>query len=68
MVLNDLASNSKVSPLLPYLVSFIESGVKTVSHDLNQLTRLLQAVDALQRNNYLYLGSYVSRLKVHACK
>ncbi|PIK62671.1 putative TAF6-like RNA polymerase II [Apostichopus japonicus] len=62
MVLNDLASNSKVSPLLPYLVSFIESGVKTVSHDLNQLTRLLQAVDALQRNNYLYLGSYVNKL------
>lgn len=36
--------------------------VKSVSHDLEQLNRLLHMVKSLVRNPYLYLGSYVRSL------
>lgn len=36
--------------------------VKSVSHDLEQLNRLLHMVKSLVQNPYLYLGSYVRSL------
>ena len=36
--------------------------VKSVSHDLEQLNRLLHMVRSLVQNPYLYLGSYVRSL------
>lgn len=53
--LSDLKTNSKIVPLLPYFVNFVSNGVKTVSHDISQLTRLLHTVKALTNNSNLYL-------------
>uniref|UniRef100_H3BVY0 TAF6-like RNA polymerase II p300/CBP-associated factor-associated factor 65 kDa subunit 6L n=1 Tax=Tetraodon nigroviridis TaxID=99883 RepID=H3BVY0_TETNG len=61
VALLDLQSNSKIAALLPYFV-YVISGVKSVSHDLEQLNRLLHMVKSLVRNPYLYLGSYVRSL------
>ncbi|MEQ2181410.1 hypothetical protein GOODEAATRI_011353 [Goodea atripinnis] len=61
MALLDLQSNSKIAALLPYFV-YVISGVKSVSHDLEQLNRLLHMVKSLVQNPYLYLGSYVRSL------
>ncbi|TRY55354.1 hypothetical protein DNTS_020901 [Danionella cerebrum] len=61
MALLDLQSNSKIAALLPYFV-YVISGVKSVSHDLDQLNRLLHMVKSLVQNPYLYLGSYVRSL------
>lgn len=36
--------------------------MKSVSHDLDQLNRLLHMVKSLVQNPYLYLGSYVRSL------
>ncbi len=58
--LQDLHVNNKISGLLPYLVNFVSCGVKMVSHDLVQLTRLLDIIDALTANPVMYLGPYVS--------
>lgn len=41
---------------------FISVQVKSVSHDLEQLNRLLHMVKSLVQNPYLYLGSYVRSL------
>ncbi|KAM4018238.1 TAF6-like RNA polymerase II p300/CBP-associated factor-associated factor 65 kDa subunit 6L isoform 1-T1 [Anomaloglossus baeobatrachus] len=57
VALQDLQTNSKIAALLPYFV-YVVSGVKSVSHDLEQLSRLLQLVRSLLSNPYLYLGSY----------
>ncbi|XP_040184918.1 TAF6-like RNA polymerase II p300/CBP-associated factor-associated factor 65 kDa subunit 6L isoform X2 [Rana temporaria] len=57
VALQDLQTNPKIAALLPYFV-YVVSGVKSVSHDLEQLSRLLQLVRALLWNPYLYLGSY----------
>ncbi|XP_063801063.1 TAF6-like RNA polymerase II p300/CBP-associated factor-associated factor 65 kDa subunit 6L [Pseudophryne corroboree] len=57
VALQDLQTNSKVAALLPYFV-YVVSGVKSVSHDLEQLSRLLQLVRSLLWNPFLYLGSY----------
>ncbi|XP_073410744.1 TAF6-like RNA polymerase II p300/CBP-associated factor-associated factor 65 kDa subunit 6L isoform X4 [Dendrobates tinctorius] len=57
VALQDLQTNSKIGALLPYFV-YVVSGVKSVSHDLEQLSRLLQLVRSLLSNPYLYLGSY----------
>ncbi|XP_053576049.1 TAF6-like RNA polymerase II p300/CBP-associated factor-associated factor 65 kDa subunit 6L isoform X2 [Bombina bombina] len=57
VALQDLQTNSKIAALLPYFV-YVVSGVKSVSHDLEQLSRLLQLVRALLWNPFLYLGSY----------
>ncbi|KAF3836748.1 hypothetical protein F7725_004212 [Dissostichus mawsoni] len=54
-------SNSKIAALLPYFV-YVISGVKSVSHDLEQLNRLLHMVKSLVQNPNLYLGSYVRSL------
>lgn len=56
IALEDLRTNSKIAPLLPYLVNFVSVGVKKVSHDLTQLTKLLYTVHALVCNQSLYLG------------
>ncbi|XP_076829118.1 TAF6-like RNA polymerase II p300/CBP-associated factor-associated factor 65 kDa subunit 6L [Brachyhypopomus gauderio] len=61
VALLDLQSNSKIAALLPYFV-YVISGVKSVSHDLDQLNRLLHMVKSLVQNPYLYLGSYVRSL------
>uniref|UniRef100_A0A8C8E0S2 TAF6-like RNA polymerase II p300/CBP-associated factor-associated factor 65 kDa subunit 6L n=1 Tax=Oryzias sinensis TaxID=183150 RepID=A0A8C8E0S2_9TELE len=61
VALLDLQSNSKMAALLPYFV-YVISGVKSVSHDLEQLNRLLHMVRSLVQNPYLYLGSYVRSL------
>ncbi|GAA6100848.1 TAF6-like RNA polymerase II p300/CBP-associated factor-associated factor 65 kDa subunit 6L isoform X1 [Tachysurus ichikawai] len=61
VALMDLQSNSKIAALLPYFV-YVISGVKSVSHDLDQLNRLLHMVKSLVQNPYLYLGSYVRSL------
>lgn len=61
VALLDLQYNSKIAALLPYFV-YVISGVKSVSHDLDQLNRLLHMVKSLVQNPYLYLGSYVCSL------
>ncbi|XP_033962107.1 TAF6-like RNA polymerase II p300/CBP-associated factor-associated factor 65 kDa subunit 6L [Pseudochaenichthys georgianus] len=61
VALLDLQSNSKIAALLPYFV-YVISGVKSVSHDLEQLNRLLHMVKSLVQNPNLYLGSYVRSL------
>ncbi|XP_057208601.1 TAF6-like RNA polymerase II p300/CBP-associated factor-associated factor 65 kDa subunit 6L isoform X1 [Triplophysa rosa] len=61
VALLDLQYNSKIAALLPYFV-YVISGVKSVSHDLDQLNRLLHMVKSLVQNPYLYLGSYVRSL------
>ncbi|MBN3318005.1 TAF6L factor, partial [Atractosteus spatula] len=61
VALLDLQSNSKIAALLPYFV-YVISGVKSVSHDLEQLNRLLHMVKSLVQNPFLYLGSYVRSL------
>ncbi|XP_063429352.1 TAF6-like RNA polymerase II p300/CBP-associated factor-associated factor 65 kDa subunit 6L [Mytilus trossulus] len=55
LAFTDLRTNAQIIPLLPYFVSFISNGVKTVSHDLKQLTKLLHTVRALLNNTSLYL-------------
>ncbi|KAE8586280.1 hypothetical protein XENTR_v10021615 [Xenopus tropicalis] len=57
VALQDLQTNSKIAALLPYFV-YVVSGVKSVSHDLEQLSRLLQLVRSLLWNPFLYLGYY----------
>ncbi|XP_011798175.1 PREDICTED: TAF6-like RNA polymerase II p300/CBP-associated factor-associated factor 65 kDa subunit 6L [Colobus angolensis palliatus] len=58
VALQDLQTNSKIGALLPYFV-YVVSGVKSVSHDLEQLHRLLQVARSLFRNPHLCLGPYV---------
>ncbi|XP_022095715.1 TAF6-like RNA polymerase II p300/CBP-associated factor-associated factor 65 kDa subunit 6L isoform X2 [Acanthaster planci] len=60
--LSDLRRNTKVSGLLPYFANFVSCGVKMVSHDLGQLMRLMQLVDALIHNQVLFLGPYLMNL------
>ncbi|KAM4722128.1 TAF6-like RNA polymerase II p300/CBP-associated factor-associated factor 65 kDa subunit 6L [Rhinophrynus dorsalis] len=57
VALQDLQTNPKIAALLPYFV-YVVSGVKSVSHDLEQLSRLLQLVRSLLWNPFLYLGNY----------
>ncbi|XP_058868036.1 TAF6-like RNA polymerase II p300/CBP-associated factor-associated factor 65 kDa subunit 6L [Acipenser ruthenus] len=61
VALQDLQTNSKIAALLPYFVHVV-SGVKSVSHDLEQLSRLLHMVKSLVQNPFLYLGSYIKSL------
>lgn len=55
IALQDLKTNSQIVPLLARFVSFVANGVKTVSHDICQLTKLLHTVKALINNTSLYL-------------
>ncbi|XP_021370631.1 TAF6-like RNA polymerase II p300/CBP-associated factor-associated factor 65 kDa subunit 6L [Mizuhopecten yessoensis] len=55
IALQDLKTNSQIVPLLPRFVSFVANGVKTVSHDICQLTKLLHTIKALINNTSLYL-------------
>ncbi|XP_049635597.1 TAF6-like RNA polymerase II p300/CBP-associated factor-associated factor 65 kDa subunit 6L [Suncus etruscus] len=61
IALQDLQTNSKIAALLPYFV-YVVSGVKSVSHDLEQLHRLLQVARSLVLNPHLCLGPYVRSL------
>ncbi|XP_037982472.1 TAF6-like RNA polymerase II p300/CBP-associated factor-associated factor 65 kDa subunit 6L isoform X2 [Motacilla alba alba] len=61
VALQDLQSNPKIAALLPYFV-YVVSGVKSVSHDLEQLSRLLHLARSLLQNPFLCLGSYVGSL------
>ncbi|XP_074424152.1 TAF6-like RNA polymerase II p300/CBP-associated factor-associated factor 65 kDa subunit 6L isoform X2 [Larus michahellis] len=58
VALQDLQTNSKIAALLPYFVYV----VKSVSHDLEQLNRLLHIARSLIQNPFLCLGSYVRSL------
>ncbi|KAL5008417.1 hypothetical protein ScPMuIL_013998 [Solemya velum] len=55
VALGDLRSNPQIVPLLPFFVNFVSNGVKKVSHDISQLTKLLHTVKALINNPNLYL-------------
>ncbi|KAI0215764.1 Histone H4 [Lamellibrachia satsuma] len=55
LALTDLRINTKISPLLPYLINFVSNGVKTAIHDIRQLTKLLHTVRAVIGNPSLYL-------------
>ncbi|XP_025906671.1 TAF6-like RNA polymerase II p300/CBP-associated factor-associated factor 65 kDa subunit 6L, partial [Nothoprocta perdicaria] len=61
VALQDLRSNPRIAALLPYLV-YVVSGVKSVSHDLEQLHRLLHVARSLLHNPYVCLGPYVRSL------
>ncbi|XP_071588777.1 TAF6-like RNA polymerase II p300/CBP-associated factor-associated factor 65 kDa subunit 6L [Heliangelus exortis] len=67
VALQDLQTNSKIAALLPYFVYVVSGGerccgVKSVSHDLEQLNRLLHIARSLIQNPFLGLGSYVRSL------
>ncbi|KAL9952533.1 hypothetical protein ACROYT_G039802 [Oculina patagonica] len=62
VALRDLKTNPKISSLLAYFVNFIASGVKTYSHDLTQLSKLLSMVRSLIDNLSLFLEPYVIQL------
>ncbi|XP_045187265.2 TAF6-like RNA polymerase II p300/CBP-associated factor-associated factor 65 kDa subunit 6L [Mercenaria mercenaria] len=53
--LSDLRTNANISTLLPHFVSFVANGVKTVSHDLRQLSQLLYMIQSLVYNSALFL-------------
>ncbi|XP_059154981.1 uncharacterized protein LOC131940397 isoform X2 [Physella acuta] len=53
--LQDLKTNSNLVPVLPYLVNFVASGIKSMSHDVGHLTTLLNTVRAMLHNRSLYL-------------
>uniref|UniRef100_T1IMM4 TAF6 C-terminal HEAT repeat domain-containing protein n=1 Tax=Strigamia maritima TaxID=126957 RepID=T1IMM4_STRMM len=55
VALEDLRASSKIAPLLPYLINFVSVGVKKVSHDLAQLTKLVFTVNSLICNQSLYM-------------
>lgn len=55
LALSDLSSNLKISPLLPFLANFVFVGVKKMSHDLAQLSKLLHAIRSLVNNPSLYI-------------
>lgn len=48
--------------VLLFIYPIVSVQVKSVSHDLEQLNRLLHMVKSLVQNPYLYLGSYVRSL------
>lgn len=56
LAIDDIRRNARIAPLLPYLVNFVCIGVKKLSHDLIQLSKLLHTVRALVSNHSLYLG------------
>jgi len=53
--LADLRTNPRIGPLLPYLVNFVSTGVKTLAHDVGQLKKLLHTIKALLHNRQLDL-------------
>ena len=50
VALEDIRTNPRIGPLLPYFVNFVSTGVKTLSHDVGQLKKLLHATKALLCN------------------
>lgn len=62
VALRDLKTNPKLSSLLAYFVNFIASGVKSYSHDLTQLSKLLSMVRSVIHNDSLFLEPYVIQL------
>lgn len=56
VALTDLKSNANIAPVLPYLINFIYSGVKTLSYDLLQMKKLLDTAHSLVHNESLYFG------------
>ena len=55
VALEDIRTNPRIGPLLPYFVNFISTGIKTLSHDVGQLKKLLHVAKALLRNRMLDL-------------
>lgn len=62
MILDDLSCNPKISPLLPFLVSFVRTGIQKYCGNKVLLPRLLALLKALFANKYLnlYPKPYVS--------
>lgn len=54
-LLNDVKSNSKISPLIPLIVTFIGNGMQRHSDNPVLVLRLLALIDALFTNPYLNL-------------
>lgn len=61
IALQDLQKNPKIAALLPYFVNFVNS-VKSVSHDLEQLNRLMFVARGLVLNPCVYLGAHTQSL------
>ena len=55
VALEDLRTNPRIAPLLPYFVNFVTTGVRTLAHDVGQLKKLLHTVKALLHNRQLDL-------------
>lgn len=62
VALRDLQTNPKISSLLAHFVNFIASAVKSHSHDLTQLGKLLSMVRSLIENQSLFFEPYVIQL------
>ena len=65
--LTDLRTNPNISPLLPYLVEFVSSWVKTINYDPSKLTKMLFTIQAIISNEFLLLEPqpYVSSSNIH---
>lgn len=55
IALEDLRTNPRIAPLIPYFVNFVVQGIKTVNHDTTQLMKLLHTVKSLISNPTLFL-------------
>ena len=64
IILEDIASNPKISPLVPFFVSFIRTGIQKYCGNKILLSRLLHLLEALFLNKYLnlYPKPYLSHL------
>jgi len=63
-ILRDIRTNTKLAPLLPYLVTFIRQGMKKYPSKPHLTTRLLRLMSALFSNPHLNLSPkpYLSHL------
>lgn len=53
VIVNDVAKNSKISPLLPYFVSFISTGMQKHAENQVIVARLLLFMNGLFSNKFL---------------
>jgi len=63
-ILNDIRINTKIAPLLPYIITFIRQGMKKYPSKPQLITRLLRLMYALFSNPHLNLSPkpYLSHL------
>ncbi len=55
-MLEDLATNPKISPLIPFLVTFLRSGIQKHSDNQVLLDRMIGILESLFLNKYLNLS------------